>query len=146
MDIVAVIEDPRGSTIRHHWDPVSEQWVARAHPHSAEPWPASYGYIPGTWNSADNGELDVLVLAETPLETGDSVRVRPVGLLQRPDGDDKVLAVMIDDPRYGSVTRLDEVPRGEIDAIVAWFANWSEVGSWQNECGAIDRISASRLE
>jgi inorganic pyrophosphatase len=146
IEIDAVIEDPRGSVVRHHWDSIERRWIARPHHASSSPWPASYGYIPDTVNDADGDALDVLVLSERTLSTGEVVRVRPVGLLMRPDGDDKVLAVLIDDPRFGRIERLRDIPEREVQAIEAWFAEWSIVGDWRDEQSAIERIERARLK
>lgn len=144
MEIAAIIEDPRGSTVRHHWDPGQERWTAKPHPRTAEPWPASYGYLPGTWNPADEDDLDVLVLARDPLETGSQVTIRAVGLLRRPDGDDKILGVLVGDTAYGHIERLQDVPDAEIAAIEGWFSTWSEVGEWHDETVARGRIEEAR--
>jgi inorganic pyrophosphatase len=98
MEIVVVIEDPRGSTVRHHWDERTGRWIEKLHPHSATPWPANYGYIPGTFNPSDNDDLDVLVLSRDPLATGSEITVRVIGLLRRPDFYEKILGVLVGDP------------------------------------------------
>jgi inorganic pyrophosphatase len=144
MEINVIIEDPRGSTVRHFWDAEQEVWVEKPHPHSETPWPASYGYIPGTWNDADEDELDVLVISTDPIETGSQVQVRAVGLLLRPDGDDKVLAILVDDPIFGGVNRFQNIPAEQIQMIEAWFAEWSQVGQWRDETGARARIQKAQ--
>jgi inorganic pyrophosphatase len=115
-------------------------WIEKPHPHSSEPWPASYGYIPETHNPADGDELDILVLATEPLETGSRVQARPVGLLLRPDGDDKVIGVLVGDPDFGDISRFQDIPSRETQSIEDWFAAWSQVGQWRDEAMAIARI------
>lgn len=144
MEVHVVIEDPRGSTVRHHWDDQQARWVTKPHPFSSEPWPASYGYIPGTWNPTDDDDLDVLVLSRDPLDTGTEARVRAVGLLRRPDGDDKILGVVVDDPDYGSIQRFNDVPADQIAAIEQWFRTWSDVGKWDDERAAVEQIDHAR--
>lgn len=144
MELTAIIEDPKGSTVRHHRDPDTGKWTPTPHPYTDRPWPASYGYLAGTWNPADEDDLDVLVLARDPLETGSRVSIRAVGLLRRPDGDDKILAVLAGDEEYGHIEHFDEVPTGEIAAIEAWFADWDEVGEWHDETIARRRIEEAR--
>lgn len=122
----AVIEDPAGSLVRHMYDPASGTWRTFPHPHARRPWPANYGYLVGTYNPSDDDALDVIVLAGEPLPTGTRVTVRPVGLLRRASGDDKIVAVRCDDPRYGSVRRLAEVPAEDLDRILGWFADWEQ--------------------
>jgi inorganic pyrophosphatase len=139
--VEAVIEDPRGSTTRHHFDTDRRVWVEAPHPHSSTPWPASYGYLPGTFNPADDDALDTLVLATNPLRTGTRLAIRPVGLLIRPDGDHKILAVAAGDPTYGNIMRLETVPPQDIERIEAWFAEWSRVGHWRDERAAWQQIA-----
>lgn len=132
----AVVEDPRGATERHVWDEVAGTWRTYQHPHATRPWPASYGFLQETWNPVDQDPLDVIILATPPLPTGTCLRVRPVGLLRRPDGDDKILAVAIDDPAYADVRWLAEVPHSDLAAIEAWFRDWSDAGAWEDAAAA----------
>jgi inorganic pyrophosphatase len=146
MEIDAVIEDPRGSTMRHHWDAENGCWITKRHPRSTTPWPANYGYLPGTHNPADGDELDTLVISGEPLATGSRVRVRVLGILHRPDGDDKILTAMIGDPATADMMILDDVPRRTIRAIEAWFAEWSDVGEWGDTEAASARLRAAMTD
>lgn len=144
MEVTVIIEDPAGSTVRHYRDERSGEWIEKPHPHSREPWPANYGYIPGTRNPSDGDELDILVLSTEPLETRSSVQVRPVGLLLRPDGDDKVIGVLTSDASFGDLTRFQDIPAGEIQSIEDWFSAWSQLGQWRDEAMARARIEKAR--
>lgn len=130
--LLAVIEDPAGSTVRHTLDHATGTWTTYQHPHARRPWPAAYGHLPGTYNPTDGDELDVIVLASVPLQTGQRVRVRPIGVLVRPDGDHKVLAVRCNDPRYGALVDLLQAPAKDLQAIEDWFAEWDIVLGWEN--------------
>ena len=136
MIVQAVVEDPRGSTRRHAWDPASHSWREWAHPLARSPWPASYGFLPGTLNPADGDALDVIVLAADALATGTRLAVRVVGLCPRPDGDHKVLAVAATDPRYAHVARLADVPTEDLAAIEHWFREWTTIAGWEDEAAA----------
>lgn len=144
MEIDAIIEDPRGSTVRHFQDRATGVWVAKPHAFTSNPWPVSYGYIPDTLNPVDGDALDIMVLARDALETGSRIRVRPVGMLRRPDGDDKILGVLIGDPDLGGLERLSDVPGREIEEINDWFAVWDEVGEWFDEADARRRVDEAR--
>ena len=132
MIVDAVIEDPRGSTLRHVRDETSDAWRAFRHPLAVAPWPAAYGFLPGTRNPADGDPLDVLVLSSHPLTTGDELPVRPVGLIRRSDGDHKILAVDPADPALGRVTSLAAVPRHELETIAGWFRAWTTFDGWED--------------
>lgn len=145
MQVSVMIEDPDGSTIRHHWNSESGTWIEKPHPYSSRPWPANYGYILNTRNPADNDELDILVLSTDPLQTGQKVEVQAIGVLLRPDGDDKVLGVLIDDPLLGQFSRFQDVPSQRVQAIDDWFSEWSQIGQWRDEIVARSRIQRAQL-
>ncbi len=140
MNVSVIIEDPVGSTVRHHWNAETNNWTTSPHPHSSRPWPANYGYIVDTRNPADGDELDILVLSTDPLETGQQVEVQAIGVLLRPDGDDKVVGVLISDPLLGHISRFQETPVEQIQAIDDWFSEWSQIGQWRDENVASARI------
>jgi inorganic pyrophosphatase len=144
MHLNVMIEDPAGSTVRHHWNVETGTWIEEPHPQSNSPWPANYGYILDTRNPADDDELDILVLSTDPLQTGQRVEVRAVGVLLRPDGDDKVLGVLLDDPLLGHVTRFQDVPAERVQAIDTWFSEWSQIGQWRDEVAARARIQRAQ--
>lgn len=126
----AVIEDPAGSTVRHTVDRASGQWTTYHHPFARRPWPAAYGFLPGTYNPVDDDAVDVIVLSNARFTTGQRVRVRPVGVVLRPDGDHKVVAVDCDDPSYGGFVALEQVPVSDLRAIEEWFADWDTLLGW----------------
>lgn len=134
--IGAVIEDPVGSTVRHVFDKCTGSWRTFPHPLARRPWPANYGYLLHTYNPSDDDALDVIVLASQPLPTGSEVLVRPVGLLRRRNGDDKVLAVLCSDPHYREIQTLQEVPPEDLQKILHWFADWESVPEVAGELAA----------
>lgn len=144
QSVSVVIEDPAGSTERHHYDSETGTWRSRLHHATSEPWPASYGYIERTWVDADNDELDVIVISSSPISTGSHVRVIPVALLERPDGDHKVLATLWSDADYGELHRLSDIPSEEISQIEDWFRAWGEPGKWHNELEAWATITRAQ--
>ena len=63
------------------------------------PVPVSYGFIPGTL-SEDGDPLDIFVISNKYLDTGDLVNVRVIGIFKCTDQgleDDKVLAILEDE-------------------------------------------------
>ncbi len=144
MQVEVVIEDPRGATLRHHLDERTGEWRARPHPRARSPWPANYGFIPGTHNPADGDALDALVLASAPLPTGSRALVRVVGLLLRHDGDHKVLAVVVDDPAYAGVDDLHQVPRADLERIERWFQEWTTHDGWADAAEAAALVERAR--
>lgn len=136
MLVDAVIEDPKGATCRHYLDHWTGEWRAVPYPFVVDPWPANYGFLPGTHNPADDDELDVIVLARQPLPTGTRLQVRPVALLRLTDGDHKILAVAVGDPDYGWIPTLDKVPAADLTAIEQWLPETSRFLGWADAASA----------
>ncbi|HEU4792118.1 MAG TPA: inorganic diphosphatase, partial [Nitrolancea sp.] len=136
MIIDAVIEDPKGATCRHYLDHQTGEWHAVPYPFTVEPWPANYGFLPGTHNPADDDELDVIVLAREPLATGTRLQVRPVAHLRLADGEHKVLSVATGDPIYGLITSLEMVPTTDLTAIEQWFPETGRFLGWEDAASA----------
>ncbi len=144
MIIDVLIEDPKGSTERHVRDRSTGEWRTYTFPHTSQPWPASYGFVRDTLNPIDGDELDVLLLSTSSLETGAAIRARAVGMILRPDGDHKILAVECDESAFRHVRTLADVPPGEIRAIETWFSGWSTLGDWADERQAAAQIARAR--
>lgn len=104
-------------------------------------YPANYGYVPQTlWDDGD--PLDVLILGAEPLVPGCLVEARPIGVLDMIDGgegDAKVLAVPIKDPRWKTTKDLSDLEPHLLDEIKHFFTIYKnlenkkvEVGAWRN--------------
>lgn len=118
-----VVEIPRGSRNKYEYD--HDRGVMRLDRRlfSATSYPADYGFLPDTL-AEDDDPLDALVLLDDPTFPGCWVCARPVGILWMEDEkgpDAKVICVPGDDPRWASVTDLDELPEHLIDEIVQFF-------------------------
>ena len=113
---------------------------------------ANYGFVPQTlWEDGD--PLDVLVLSEEPLVPGCLVKCRPIGVLDMIDGgegDAKVLAVPIKDPRFNHIKEVTDVGPHLLQEIQEFFRVYKnlqkkqvEVGEWQDRETAITYIQKS---
>ncbi|HEY0254315.1 MAG TPA: inorganic diphosphatase, partial [Kofleriaceae bacterium] len=103
-----VIEIPRGSHLKYEVDKPTGLLKLDRVLYSAVHYPANYGFIPRT-HGDDNDPLDVLVLMQEPVYPLTIVRARAIGGLRMVDdmgGDDKIIAVAIDDPTYANYHRL----------------------------------------
>lgn len=99
--------------------------------------PTLYGFVPRTWcgsrvaalmagaEAGDHDPLDVCVLTERPITRAEVLlSVRVVGGLPMLDGgeaDDKIIAVMENDPLYAGVTDLAELPEALVERLVHYF-------------------------
>jgi inorganic pyrophosphatase len=146
------IEIPRGSRNKYEYDETSGTIRLDRVLYSSVHYPADYGYIPGSC-APDGDPLDVLVLVEEPTVPGCLVRARPVGLLEMRDekgGDDKVLAVLNDDPRFEEVTDISQLGKHWLREIENFFRTYkllegveTEVFSWEGAASARDLIRRS---
>ena len=106
---------------------------------SATP-PTLYGLIPQTYcgprvadlnqsvEVADGDPLDICVVSERPIDRADiTLTARVVGGLRMLDGgeaDDKIIAVLRDDPIWGDATDLGDLPAALVDRLHHYFATY----------------------
>ena len=140
--ITVAIEEVRGGSGRHRIDPGTGavEKIGEAPPL----WPAHYGYVEGTLNPADGDPVDCLVLGDFPVEPGGRIEARPVGVMRREDGDDKVLAVVPEDPQFGSVRDLAQVPARVLEELDAAFRPYFLLGPWEDAASAKRFLSRCR--
>src|SRR4249920_1667081 len=111
--VPAVIEIPRGSHLKYEVDKPTGLLRLDRVLYSAVFYPANYGFIPRT-HSDDGDPLDILVLMQDPVAPLSIVRARALGGLRMVDemgGDDKIVAVCIDDPAYAEYQQLADLPK-----------------------------------
>lgn len=110
--------------------------------------PAPYGFIPRTWCHAqvaalamdatgrrgivgDGDPVDICVLTERVINHGGIImRARPIGglrLFDRHEADDKLVAVLVDDPAYGAFRDIGDVPRPLIDRLRHYFLTYKQI-------------------
>ncbi len=115
-------------------------------------YPANYGFVPQTlWDDGD--PLDVLVLGQEPLVPGCLVEARPIGVLDMEDGgegDAKVLAVPVSDPRWKNTKDLSDLEPHILDEIKHFFTVYKDlqkkvvkVGEWRGKDSAIADVEKS---
>lgn len=113
--------------------------VDRAQRTSSLP-PSIYGFIPRTYAGdrvaalmpeaarGDHDPLDICVLSERPITRAEVLlRARVVGGLPMLDGgeaDDKILAVLLDDPVFGSIDEVDRMPSAIVDRLIHYFSTY----------------------
>ena len=149
----AVIEIPRGSHLKYEVDKPTGLLRLDRVLYSAVFYPANYGFIPRT--HADDGDpLDILVLMQEPVEPLTIVRARAIGGLRMTDdkgGDDKIVAVCIDDPAVAHYTSAIELPPHVMRELERFFTDYkvlegkrSEVGDMYDTAEALEVIRRSR--
>ena len=97
-DIVrAVIEIPKGTSVKYEYDPKLECFGFDRCLLSAMTYPSNYGFIPNTI-AEDGDALDILVYNQTPIDRATVVDCRVIGVLDMEDcgqKDYKILGVPI---------------------------------------------------
>jgi inorganic pyrophosphatase len=148
-----VVEIPKGSRNKYEYDPGSGRMMLNRVLSSAVHYPADYGFAEDTL-AEDGDEVDVLVLIEEPTFPGCLVEAKPIGYLEMHDekgGDNKVLAVPLNDPRWGNIKDLYELPPSLLDEIENFFLTYKRLESkevrsdgWYNARKAFDYLRESK--
>lgn len=122
--------------------------VDRPH-HSSSQNPALYGFIPRTYcagrvqalmpasERGDHDPLDISVVSERPIAHSEVLlNARVIGGLPMLDGgeaDDKIIAVLENDPIWSEVGELDELPAALIDRLTHYFLTYKLVPESDHE-------------
>jgi len=102
--------------------------------------PTLYGFIPGTYcgnrvaelspaaDRADGDPLDICVLSERPFDKADVIMTaRVVGGLRMVDqgeADDKIIAVLANDPFWMPANTLDDIPVNIVERLDHYFRTY----------------------
>jgi inorganic pyrophosphatase len=151
--VPTVIEIPRGSRLKYEVDKPTGLLRLDRVLYSAVHYPANYGFIPRT--HADDGDpLDILVLMQEPVEPLTIVRAHALGGLRMVDdkgGDDKIVAVCIDDPAVAQYSHLDHLPPHIMKELDRFFRDYKtlenklvEVDRFYDQKRALEIIAESR--
>ncbi|MBI2824951.1 MAG: inorganic diphosphatase [Planctomycetia bacterium] len=126
QEFTAVIEIPKGSSVKYELDKETGLLKLDRVLYSAVYYPANYGFIPQTF-ADDDDPLDVLVLCQEPVAPLTLVRARPIGLMTMIDSgklDHKVLAVALDDPEYNSYREAGQLPTHHLAMLQRFFLDY----------------------
>jgi deoxyribonuclease V len=108
-----------------------------------EPMPTHYGCSIDILNDADGELLDVIVADPRERARGERMRVRVVDVLERTDGDDKLLAVPIEDDATSAAVRRRLTAARK--ASWAWYVAYRRpVVRWGGEDAAVALIRRCR--
>ncbi len=116
---------------------------------SAQP-PTLYGFIPRTYcaqrvaalsesgvDKADGDPLDICVISERPITRAEIVLdARVVGgvrMLDRGEVDDKIVAVLDNDPYYNGTVDIEQIPRAIVDRLVHYFSTYKLMPGTENQ-------------
>lgn len=153
MQFEVTIEIPKGGRNKYQIDHHTGRIRLDRYLYTAMGYPADYGFIDDTLGE-DGDPLDALVLLPQPVLPGVIVTARPVGMLHMTDeagGDDKVLCVPANDPRWDDVTDIEDVPPYELETIRHFFVHYKDLepgkyvkaGDWANRAAAEAEVRQS---
>lgn len=146
MQFDVTIEIPKGQRNKYEVDHETGRVRLDRYLYTPMAYPTDYGFIEDTLGD-DGDPLDALVLLPQPVFPGVLVAARPVGMFRMVDehgGDDKVLCVPADDPRWDHVQDIGDVPAFELDAIKHFFVHYKDLepGKFVKAADWVDRAEA----
>jgi inorganic pyrophosphatase len=140
-----IIEIPKGSKNKYEVDKDTGMLKLDRAMKTAQDYPFDYGFAPQTlWE--DDDPLDVVVLTTYPLHPGILVNVRPVGVMRMTDGgegDDKILTVPVEDPRWEDVKDLDDINKHTLKEIQHFFETYKQIEGKEVEISGFEGNDAA---
>src|SRR3989338_2417338 len=104
-EVNTFIEISYGSSHKYEYDPGVQVMKLDRVLHSPFFYPTDYGFVPQTAGE-DGDPLDIMVLTNSPVETGIVMKARVIGVLKMKDEegiDHKILAVPVNNPHYAEI-------------------------------------------
>jgi inorganic pyrophosphatase len=138
-EVTCFIEIVPGDTIKYEIDKESGYLKIDRPQLYSNVAPLLYGFIPQTYCGAeiarlagveqgDGDPLDVVVLTEHTIPHGDIIlKAIPIGglrMIDKGEADDKIVAVLMNDAVYGSLTDLSEVPAKVLNRLKHYFMTY----------------------
>jgi inorganic pyrophosphatase len=140
LTLAIVIEQRAGEQGRWEWVATDDAVVFR---HDLPPMPTHYGCSTDLISPGDGELLDVMLLDERDRERSEKLSVRVVDVLERSDGDHKLLALPLDAEPYSAMTqrRLQQAR----DSIWAFYTELERpITRWGGEDAALEIIRPCR--
>ncbi|HRH39139.1 MAG TPA: inorganic diphosphatase [Flavobacteriales bacterium] len=139
----AVIEISAGAADKREYDPRTGTFPVNLRngvPRRIKflPYPANYGFIPGTLmrkeEGGDGDAVDVFVICGS-VPPGTVLEVEPIGVIELLDAnerDDKVVAIPVDPTlRTIEASDMSELPEAARSILVTWLLNYDPVDGAQ---------------
>jgi inorganic pyrophosphatase len=124
-----IIEINKGSKNKYEVDKETGLIALDRVAHTAQDFPFDYGFVPQTyWHDSD--PLDVIVLTTYPLLPGILVPVRAVAIMNMTDGgegDDKIIAVPVKDPRWDETEDLADINPHTLKEIEHFYSTYKKL-------------------
>lgn len=128
-EVNVIIEINKGSKNKYEIDKKTGLIALDRVMHTSQDYPFDYGFVPQSyWH--DNDPLDVVLLTTYPLLPGMLASVRPVAIMNMLDngeGDDKLICVPVEDPRFDTVQDLGDINKHTLKEIEHFFATYKKI-------------------
>ena len=124
-----IVEIPKGRRSKFELDKETGLIKLDRYLYSSNVYPGDYGFIPQTL-AADGDPLDILVMVNEPTFSGCLIEARVVGMFRMKDkgaDDYKVLGVPNDDPLFGHVKKLEDVPPHFLREVEHFFGTYKQL-------------------
>jgi len=135
-----IIEINKGSKNKYEVDKKTGLIALDRVMHTGQDYPFDYGFVPQSlWH--DNDPLDVVVLSTYPFSPGVMVKSRPVAIMQMVDGgegDAKIIAVPVEDPRFDKVQDIGDVNPHTIKEIEHFFLTYKQLQGKSVEINGVE--------
>jgi inorganic pyrophosphatase len=159
--VTAFIEIVPGDTIKYEVDKASGYLKIDRPQLFSNTSPALYGFIPQTYcgesiaeycsqqsgkkvAKGDGDPLDICVLCERPVTHGDILlRAVPIGglrMIDKGEADDKIIAVLLNDPAYSQYTDVSELPKQMLDRLRHYFLTYKMIPGETRQPVEIDTV------
>jgi inorganic pyrophosphatase len=129
LEFNTIIEINKGSKNKYEIDKETGLIALDRVAYTTQDFPFDYGFIPRTlWDDED--AVDVILLTTYPLFPGLLVKARPVGIMHMVDsgeGDDKIIAVPVDDPRFETVKDLKDVNPHTLKEMEHFYSTYKKL-------------------
>lgn len=133
MKYKAVIEIPKGCDRRIHlsYDGINFidlGLIKKEIPINDGVMPVHYGFIENTINKVEKDNVDVIIFSNRSYKSEDKIEIEIIGMLNREDGDHKVIA--IDDSL--NIKSFDDIDKEDKKIILEYFGYKSKIISVDN--------------
>ncbi|MHB8651633.1 MAG: inorganic diphosphatase [Minisyncoccota bacterium] len=144
--INVIVEINKGSKNKYEIDKETGLIALDRVAHTAQDFPFDYGFVPQTlWDDGD--PLDVILLTTYPLVPGILVKARPVAIMHMMDGgegDDKIIAVPKDDPRWTLVENLADINKHTLKEIEHFYSTYKKLQNKEVVVSGFDGVDIAR--
>lgn len=124
-----IVEINKGSKNKYEIDKKTGLIALDRVMHTSQDFPFDYGFVPRSlWHDGD--PLDVVLLTTYPLVPGVLARSRPVAIMNMVDsgeGDDKIIAVPVDDPRFDKIQDLADINQHTLKEIEHFYSTYKKL-------------------